>query len=273
MGQMGNPPGRKRAVFFSSPRASPPQVSVLPSSGSDPVPLPFRWLSSRHGGQSLTRRKLFVLGPCLASLLELIPSSQAGLPLSLALQPQSPHPTHTALGEAAPTPISAGRRQTGLQQLWALGAPISPEVPVAPTPPRLSPALVSHTALFPACGAADSVRAEGPLGDTSTPSSIYLGCSHQNCHPAPPRNHPQGISSLPLLAWSLTLSSDRDHFQLGSLSHLLNAKATGYQELPDWPEEAPDPSVRNVEVSRSGVGRGVLREVDSMEPWGCARPS
>uniref|UniRef100_A0A8C5PGT4 AP-3 complex subunit beta n=1 Tax=Leptobrachium leishanense TaxID=445787 RepID=A0A8C5PGT4_9ANUR len=41
---------------------------------------------------------------------------------------------------------------------------------------------------------------------------------------------------------------DRDHFQLGSLSHLLNAKAVGYQELPDWPVEAPDPSVRNVEV-------------------------
>ena len=94
MGQMGNPPGRKRAVFFSSPRASPPQVSVLPSSGSDPVPLPFRWLSSRHGGQSLTRRKLFVLGPCLASLLELIPSSQAGLPPEpgpAATEP-SPHP-------------------------------------------------------------------------------------------------------------------------------------------------------------------------------------
>lgn len=48
------------------------------------------------------------------------------------------------------------------------------------------------------------------------------------------------------------MSPDRDHFQLGSLSHLLNAKATGYQELPDWPEEAPDPSVRNVEVSRGG---------------------
>ncbi|XP_067236235.1 AP-3 complex subunit beta-2 isoform X7 [Chanodichthys erythropterus] len=41
---------------------------------------------------------------------------------------------------------------------------------------------------------------------------------------------------------------DRDHFQLGSLSHLLNAKAAGYQELPDWPESAPDPSVRNVEI-------------------------
>ncbi|XP_062246818.1 AP-3 complex subunit beta-2 isoform X1 [Platichthys flesus] len=44
---------------------------------------------------------------------------------------------------------------------------------------------------------------------------------------------------------------DRDHFQLGSLSHLLNAKTGGYQELPDWPEAAPDPSVRNVEVKES----------------------
>ncbi|XP_014851298.1 PREDICTED: AP-3 complex subunit beta-2 isoform X6 [Poecilia mexicana] len=44
---------------------------------------------------------------------------------------------------------------------------------------------------------------------------------------------------------------DRDHFQLGSLSHLLNAKAGGYQELPDWPESAPDASVRNVEVKES----------------------
>uniref|UniRef100_A0A8B9S3Y4 AP-3 complex subunit beta n=1 Tax=Apteryx owenii TaxID=8824 RepID=A0A8B9S3Y4_APTOW len=47
---------------------------------------------------------------------------------------------------------------------------------------------------------------------------------------------------------------DRDHFQLGSLSHLLNAKAVGYQELPDWPDEAPDPSVRNVEVVRGSAG-------------------
>ncbi|KAK2866912.1 hypothetical protein Q8A67_025029 [Cirrhinus molitorella] len=46
---------------------------------------------------------------------------------------------------------------------------------------------------------------------------------------------------------------DRDHFQLGSLSHLLNAKAGGYQELPDWPESAPDPSVRNVEVKDSVI--------------------
>lgn len=26
-------------------------------------------------------------------------------------------------------------------------------------------------------------------------------------------------------------------------------RTTGYQELPDWPEVAPDPSVRNVEIT------------------------
>uniref|UniRef100_A0A1E1XLB5 AP-3 complex subunit beta n=1 Tax=Amblyomma sculptum TaxID=1581419 RepID=A0A1E1XLB5_AMBSC len=41
---------------------------------------------------------------------------------------------------------------------------------------------------------------------------------------------------------------DRDHYQIGSLSHFINAKANGYQELPDFPEVAPDPSLRNVEV-------------------------
>uniref|UniRef100_A0A8C9ZRY1 AP-3 complex subunit beta n=1 Tax=Sander lucioperca TaxID=283035 RepID=A0A8C9ZRY1_SANLU len=58
---------------------------------------------------------------------------------------------------------------------------------------------------------------------------------------------------------------DRDHFQLGSLSHLLNAKAGGYQELPDWPEAAPDPSVRNVEVKDSvrAVGTVIYRDTGS----------
>ncbi|XP_075935891.1 AP-3 complex subunit beta-1 isoform X4 [Anarhichas minor] len=41
---------------------------------------------------------------------------------------------------------------------------------------------------------------------------------------------------------------DRDRFQLGSLSHSINSKAAGYQELSDWPAVAPDQSVRNVEV-------------------------
>ncbi|KAI1722080.1 non-SMC mitotic condensation complex subunit 1 domain-containing protein [Ditylenchus destructor] len=38
--------------------------------------------------------------------------------------------------------------------------------------------------------------------------------------------------------------SDREHFQLGTLSHLLNQKCTGYTELPDFPEEQPDPTIR-----------------------------
>ncbi|XP_061553762.1 AP-3 complex subunit beta-1 isoform X1 [Phycodurus eques] len=41
---------------------------------------------------------------------------------------------------------------------------------------------------------------------------------------------------------------DRDRFQLGTLSHSLNSKAAGYQELSEWPAVAPDQSVRNVEV-------------------------
>ncbi|XP_044302273.1 AP-3 complex subunit beta-1 isoform X2 [Varanus komodoensis] len=44
---------------------------------------------------------------------------------------------------------------------------------------------------------------------------------------------------------------DREHFQLGTLSHTLNMKASGYLELSNWPEIAPDPSVRNVEVIES----------------------
>ncbi|XP_074022960.1 AP-3 complex subunit beta-1 isoform X2 [Numenius arquata] len=44
---------------------------------------------------------------------------------------------------------------------------------------------------------------------------------------------------------------DRDHFQLGTLSHTLNSRATGYLELSDWPEVAPDPSVRNIDVAES----------------------
>ena len=42
--------------------------------------------------------------------------------------------------------------------------------------------------------------------------------------------------------------ADRSQYQLGSLSHMIDAKASGYQELPDFPDEQPDPTVRNVEV-------------------------
>lgn len=59
---------------------------------------------------------------------------------------------------------------------------------------------------------------------------------------------------------------------MGSLSHLLNAKAGGYQELPDWPEAAPDPSVRNVEVKESvrAVATVTYRDIGAL--WFLQRP-
>ncbi|KAI8480982.1 AP-3 complex subunit beta-2 [Branchiostoma belcheri] len=41
---------------------------------------------------------------------------------------------------------------------------------------------------------------------------------------------------------------DRDQWQLGSLSHMINQRASGYSPLPDFPATAPDPTVRNVEA-------------------------
>uniref|UniRef100_A0A8B9Z2N2 Adaptor related protein complex 3 subunit beta 1 n=1 Tax=Buteo japonicus TaxID=224669 RepID=A0A8B9Z2N2_9AVES len=57
---------------------------------------------------------------------------------------------------------------------------------------------------------------------------------------------------------------DRDHFQLGTLSHTLNSRATGYLELSDWPKVAPDPSVRNVDVAELGIS-GKRRPSDSSD--------
>ncbi|NXJ68710.1 AP3B1 protein, partial [Rostratula benghalensis] len=60
---------------------------------------------------------------------------------------------------------------------------------------------------------------------------------------------------------------DRDHFQLGTLSHTLNSRATGYLELSDWPEVAPDPSVRNVDVAESAKEwTGVLGKTRKEKP-------
>ncbi|RZF39219.1 hypothetical protein LSTR_LSTR010313 [Laodelphax striatellus] len=39
---------------------------------------------------------------------------------------------------------------------------------------------------------------------------------------------------------------DRECFQLGSLSHYIDTRAAGYHDLPDFPQVAPDPSVRDV---------------------------
>lgn len=44
----------------------------------------------------------------------------------------------------------------------------------------------------------------------------------------------------------LASSVDSARFRVGTLSHFLGKKAAEYEELPDWPEEQPDPSVRKV---------------------------
>ncbi|XP_063229691.1 AP-3 complex subunit beta-2 [Bacillus rossius redtenbacheri] len=41
---------------------------------------------------------------------------------------------------------------------------------------------------------------------------------------------------------------DREQFQLGSLSHYINARAMGYHDLPPFPEVVPDSGVRDVEM-------------------------
>lgn len=45
----------------------------------------------------------------------------------------------------------------------------------------------------------------------------------------------------------------REQFQLGSLSHYLNVRATGYHDIPDFPEVPTDSSVRNVESPTPGA--------------------
>mmetsp|Transcript_27495 Transcript_27495/g.38256 ORF Transcript_27495/g.38256 Transcript_27495/m.38256 type:complete len:840 (+) Transcript_27495:106-2625(+) len=39
-----------------------------------------------------------------------------------------------------------------------------------------------------------------------------------------------------------------ERYSLSTLSHMMNHTVSGYQAIPDWPEEAPDPSVRNVDI-------------------------
>jgi len=51
---------------------------------------------------------------------------------------------------------------------------------------------------------------------------------------------------------------DRSEYQLGSLSHMINSKAVGYQDLPAYPEVQPDPTVRNVEVVDKVWGNQML---------------
>ena len=61
------------------------------------------------------------------------------------------------------------------------------------------------------------------------------------------------LSRILFLSLSLPLTlSDRQQWQVGSLSLMLGASANGYVQLVDFPEEAPDPAVRDVEVGVHG---------------------
>mmetsp|Transcript_21870 Transcript_21870/g.85714 ORF Transcript_21870/g.85714 Transcript_21870/m.85714 type:complete len:800 (-) Transcript_21870:787-3186(-) len=67
------------------------------------------------------------------------------------------------------------------------------------------------------------------------------------CAPKPPPTEASGV--------------DENHFALNSLSHVLNHTAFGYQPIPEWAKEMPDPATRN-QVARKqrrdylGMGSG-----------------
>jgi AP-3 complex subunit beta len=51
---------------------------------------------------------------------------------------------------------------------------------------------------------------------------------------------------------------DHDQYTLGTLAFVIGQKATGYKDLPDFPLEPPDPSVRNVEIVAPSTPKHVL---------------
>lgn len=58
--------------------------------------------------------------------------------------------------------------------------------------------------------------------------------------------------------------SDREHYQLGTLSHLLNQKCADYTELPDFPEVAPDPTIRRSAMPL-GDANEMKRQIDKQK--------
>ena len=55
-----------------------------------------------------------------------------------------------------------------------------------------------------------------------------------------------------------SMYKDRSQWQLGSLTHAINAEASGYVPLPDFPREVPDKTVRDVEDAWGKTGSGAL---------------
>ncbi len=63
--------------------------------------------------------------------------------------------------------------------------------------------------------------------------------------------------------------SGRESYQLSSMSHYLNMHCQGYQPLPNFPEIAPDNSVRNVEspsVAAETISRNTTNSVKTKKP-------
>jgi len=65
----------------------------------------------------------------------------------------------------------------------------------------------------------------------------------------------------------------RDEYQLGSLSHFINARANEYQDLPDYPEVPPDPKVRQVEVAKPPENNWSKTEKQTRSSKGKAPPA
>lgn len=56
---------------------------------------------------------------------------------------------------------------------------------------------------------------------------------------------------------------DREQFQLGSLSHFLNQRCRRYRDLPQFPEIAPDPSMRNTtQMEEISDDTRVIQEIE-----------
>lgn len=59
---------------------------------------------------------------------------------------------------------------------------------------------------------------------------------------------------------------DREQFQLGSLSHFLNQRCRRYRDLPQFPQIAPDPSMRNTnQLEEINNDMRVIDEIENDE--------
>ncbi|CAF4603482.1 unnamed protein product, partial [Rotaria magnacalcarata] len=65
------------------------------------------------------------------------------------------------------------------------------------------------------------------------------------------------------MQWICFLYIDHDQYTLGTLSFVIDQEATGYKDLPEFPLEAPDSSVRNVEVIPSSTSQNAASKRSS----------